>query len=85
MLVDYGIETPAPNEAQKESFVAASSDSWRSNKKVDLEQERSGLISVERRVSDATNKGSVSQALAPYLVDESRVHRNGLPISTRRS
>ena len=87
VLIDYGIGTPTPADSSStNSFKAATPVRWKTSQQVDGERERAALMNVERKLSGDTAAGNVAQNFSRYLMDESRMHRDGLmPVLSKRA
>src|SRR5260370_35510267 len=85
VVIDYGIGTPTPaDSSMTNSFKAATPVRWKASQQLDSERERASLMNLERKLSGATSAGNVAQNFSRYLMDESRMHRDGLmPILTK--
>ncbi len=85
VLVDYGTGTPTPADPTRRiPFTPATPSQWKASRQVDPERERTALMNLEREVSTATANGNVPVSFGRYLMDESRMHRDGLmPVLTK--
>ncbi|HEX8476054.1 MAG TPA: nuclear transport factor 2 family protein [Pyrinomonadaceae bacterium] len=87
VVLDAGIQTPAPPAAPPQSFRAARRvNPKRTNKLLDPELDRAELITLEREFASAAQKRGMLSAFLVYASNDARLHRNGmLPLTERNS
>jgi len=87
VVVDVGIETPAPDAAERAlRFQSARqmSPKKKAGGNVNLETERAALLEVDREFIRAANSRGTMKAFLAQLGNETRLHRNGIfPLTNR--
>ena len=79
VVIDAGVDTPAPASSAPPAFRAAHPSQFRqSSAKVDLEKERAALIGVERDFLATAKSTGVMQAFLKFIDPDARLHRNGM-------
>lgn len=88
VAVDVGIQTPAPDEAERRlRFQAAPpppAPAKKTNANFDLEGERARLLQADREFIRAASARGLLHASDAHFAEEARLHRNGIfPLTTR--
>ncbi|HEX8137263.1 MAG TPA: DUF4440 domain-containing protein [Pyrinomonadaceae bacterium] len=85
VVIDAGIQTPAPASSAPPSFRAATPSEFKSKSaRADLESERAALINQEREFLKASQSVGVAKAFQDFMSPEARLHRNGMQPMTER-
>jgi ketosteroid isomerase-like protein len=79
VVVDAGVQTPAPVSAQPVSFhPARMSEFKQKSAHLNLEAERAALINLEREFLKMSQADDVIKTFLGFLSDDARVHRNDM-------
>jgi ketosteroid isomerase-like protein len=87
VVIDAGIQTPAPASEQPVSFHGARPSQFKQKSaQVNLEAERAALENQEREFLKAAKADGVAKAYLSFMADEARLHRNGMfPLTEKDS
>jgi ketosteroid isomerase-like protein len=86
VVIDAGIQTPAPASSTPPVFHAAAPSEFKSKAaQPDIESERAGLINQEREFLKASQAAGVMKAFQDYMSDAARLHRNGMQPMTEKA
>ncbi len=87
VVVDAGIQTPAPESTQAVSFHSASPSQFKQrSEKVNLDAERAALVNQEGEFLKAAKADGLVRAYQSFMADEARLHRNGVfPLTEKDS
>lgn len=87
VILDVGIQTPAPDEAERRLRFQAAPQTTPAKLKganIDLERERADLLKADRDFLDAASTRGALKAFQTHLAEEARLHRDGIfPLTTR--
>jgi ketosteroid isomerase-like protein len=79
VAVDLGVETPAPAQTSPPAFHPARVSEFKpKSAKLNLDDERAALMSLEREFLKASNEGGTMKAFLDFMSDDARLHRNGM-------
>lgn len=79
VVIDAGVQTPAPASTQPASFhPARSSEYEQKSAAVKLETEREALINLEREFSKTAKADGFIKTFLSFLDDDARLHRNDM-------
>jgi ketosteroid isomerase-like protein len=79
VVVDAGIQTPAPASTQPASFHGARPSQFKQrSEKVNLDTERAGLVKEEGEFLKAAKADGIAKAYLGFMADDARLHRNGI-------
>jgi ketosteroid isomerase-like protein len=87
VVIDAGIRTPtAASPIPASVHNPGPSEFKQKSSKVNLEQERAALVSLEREFMKAAKSGGVMKAFQSFISPDARLHRNGmLPLTGKDS
>ncbi|HVG31650.1 MAG TPA: nuclear transport factor 2 family protein [Pyrinomonadaceae bacterium] len=79
VVIDAGIQMPAPASNQPPGFHAASASQFKQKSaKLNVEAERTALANLEREFLQAAKAEGVAKAFESFMADEARLHRTGM-------
>ncbi|HEV2911883.1 MAG TPA: DUF4440 domain-containing protein [Pyrinomonadaceae bacterium] len=79
VVIDAGVETPAPEASEPPAFRAARPSQFRqTSAKVNPERERAALMAMEREFLKKSKAVGVMKAFLDFIDDDARLHRNGM-------